>query len=63
MSDGQDGQLGFASLAVAAGLVVAIHLAPGPRWDDVAWWAGTVKVAHGYLACMGVSAGAAVVRP
>lgn len=55
-----DPRLGFALLAVAAGLAVAVHAAPGPDFSTWPPWSGVVKVAHGYLAYMGLNAGLAM---
>lgn len=56
-SDISDSRLGLTTLTFLAGLAVAIHVAPGPDFSSWAPWGGIVKVAHGYLAYMGVNAG------
>lgn len=56
-SDALDSRMGLALVTVLAGLVVAVHAAPGPDFSSWAPWAGLAKVAHGYLAYVGVNAG------
>ena len=57
MSSAASTQVAVALCTFLAGLLIAVDLAPGPAFGVHSAWAGAIKIAHGYLAYMGLNAG------